>query len=104
MRATIPLTTYWQGVENILDLSHVLVCQRRGLAILDNTLNLDRPWDRDGTLAAHPADCHLRRRRALTLSDLLYRFNELKVLVEDVRLEARQHMAEVVLWEVFEFS
>lgn len=55
-------------------------------------------------LATHPADGHLCGRHALALGNLCHRLDKLEVLVEDVGLEARQHAAEVVLWEVVELA
>ena len=104
MRAAIPLPGDGQGIEDLLDLSHVLVCQRRRLAVLDDALDPDGARDGDRALATHPANGHLRRRHALALGNLLHGFDEFKVLVEDFGLEARQHVAEVVLREVFKLA
>lgn len=104
MRAAIALPGNRQGVEDLLDLGHVLVGQRRGLAVLDNTLDPGGAGDGDGALATYPADGHLRGHHALALGNLLHRLDELEVLVEDVWLEARQHAAEVVLREVVELA
>lgn len=104
MRAAISLPGNRQGVEDLLDLGHVLVGQRRSLAILDDTLGPDGAGDGDRALATHPANGHLRRRHALTLGNLLHGLDELEILVKDVGLEAWQHVAKVILWEVIEFT
>ena len=104
MRTAIALPGDRQSVDDLLDLGHVLVGQRRGLAVLDDALDLGGAGDGDGPLATHPADGHLRRGHALALGNLLHRLDELEVLVEDVGLETRQHAAEVVLREVVELA
>lgn len=93
-----------QGVEDLLDLDHVLVCERRDLAVLDDALDPGGAGDGDGALATNPADGYLRRCYALALGDLLHSLDELEVLVEDVGFEARHHAAEVVLRQVVEFA
>ena len=104
MCTAIALPRYWQGVEDSLKLSHVLVGQRRGLAIFDNALSLGGAGNGNSALATYPPYGHLRHCGALALGNLLYRLDELEVLVEDVGLEARQHAAEVVLRDVVELA
>ena len=104
MHAAIALPGNGQGIEDLLDLGHVLVSQRRGLAVLDDALDLGGAGDGDGALATHPAYGHLGSRHALALSNLLHRIDELEVLVEDIGLEAWQHATEVVWMEVVELA
>ena len=89
-----------QGIEDLLKLSHILVSQRRSLAVLDNALNLGGAGDRNRAPVTHPPNSHLRRRHALPLGDLLHRLHELEILLEDVGLEARQYAVEVAMRDV----
>ena len=104
MHTAIALPGNWQGVKDLLDLGHVLVGQRRGLAVLDDTLDPGGAGNGDGALATHPAYGHLGRRHALSLSNLLHLIDELEVLVEHIGLEAWQHATEIVWMEVVELA
>ena len=104
MLATIALPGNRQGVEDFLDLGHVVVGERRRLAVLDDARLIGGAGDGDGALATHPADGHLRRGHAFALGNLRHRIDELQVLIEVLGLEARQHAPEVVLRQVLELA
>ena len=104
MRTAIALPGDRQGVEDLLDLNHVLISKRRDLAVLDDALDPGGAGDGDGALATHPADGYLRCRHPLALGNLLHSLDELKVLVEDVGFESGHHAAEVVLRQVVELA
>lgn len=98
MCAAIPLSRDGNGVEDLLDLGHLRICQRCGRAILNNARLGLGARDGNRSLADHPADGHLRRGHPLALSDPSHGVNQLQVLSEILGLKAGQHSPEVVLW------
>ena len=104
MSPAIALPRNRHRFENLLDIRHVFVGQRRGLAVLDDALDLGGARDGDGALTTHPTDGHLRRRHALALGNLLHRLDALEVLVEDIGLEARHLAVEIVRRDVVELA
>lgn len=91
MRAAVTLPANGQSVEDGLDLDQLGISEHRGVRVLNDALDAGRTGDGDGTLGDHPADGDLRRRHALALAlgDALDGLDQLEVLVEDRRLEAR---------------
>ena len=104
MLAAIALPGNRQGVEDFLELGHVFVCERRRLAVLDDTSLLGGTGDGNGALATNPADGHLCCAHALALGNLLHRLDEFQVLIEVLGFEARQHAPKVVLRQVVELA
>lgn len=104
MRTAIALPRNRQGVEDLLDLSHILIGERCGFAVLDDAVDFGGAGDGDGALATYPADGYLRCSYAFALGDVLHRLDKLEVLVKGVGLEARLHAAEVVLREVVKLA
>lgn len=89
MGAAVALSANGQGVENGLDLDQLGISEHRGVRVLNDTLDVGRTGDGDGTLGDHPADGDLGRRHALAYGNALDGLDQLEVLVEDRRLEAR---------------
>ena len=104
MLTAIAVSRNRNGVQKLLDLSHILIGERRRLAILHDARLLGRARDGNGTLATNPNDGHLRRRYSHTLRDLPYPLHELQILIEVFGLEARKRAPEVVLGQVVELA